>query len=44
MAVIRIAEKVARWFGYVVFGAIALGLLVALLGLLVAVIGVHVIS
>jgi hypothetical protein len=35
---------VARWFGYEVFGAIALGLFVALLGLLVALIGAHVIS
>lgn len=44
MAMSRIAEKMLRWFGYVVFGAIGLGLVAALVGVLVALIGAYVIS
>jgi hypothetical protein len=44
MAMSRIAEKILRWFGYVVFGAIGLGLVAALVGVLVALIGAYVIS
>jgi len=44
MAVSTIAGKMVRWFGYVVFGAIGLGLMAALVGVLVALIGAFVIS
>jgi hypothetical protein len=44
MAISTIVGKVARWFGYIVFGVIALGLLVAVLGVFFALIGAYVIS
>jgi hypothetical protein len=42
MAMSRIAGKLVRWFGCVVFGAIGLGLVAALVGALFAIIGAYV--
>jgi hypothetical protein len=42
MAMRRIAGKIVRWFGCLVFGAVGLGLVAALVGALVALIGAHV--
>jgi len=42
MAMSRIANKMVRWFGCTVFGAIGLGLVVASVGVLVALIGAYV--
>ena len=44
MAVTRLTGKIERWFGYVVLGAIGLGLVAALVGVLVALMGAHVSS